>query len=57
MHQNETSYAKHGGVTKLNFGKNQPRRNCTTIRIKKRLRLRIRSDESIRRNKLTMRIR
>ena len=48
MYQNETTHAKYGGFTELNFGRNYTRPNSTTIHIKNRLGLRIRSDETIR---------
>ena len=55
--QNETTHAKHGGINKSDFGRNYPRPNSTTFHIKNRFRLRIQTDETIRKDKPTMRIR
>ena len=56
LHYNETPYAKYGRITEPNIGGNNTRQNGKTFHIQNRPGLRIRSNETIRRNKPTLRI-
>ena len=51
------SHAEYGGITEPNFGRNFTRPNSANIHMRNKLGLRIRSDETIRRNEQTMRVR